>query len=340
MKIVKNTLFLMPFLAIFTAAPAQGMNWFLPKKTRYNITYGIIKGLDALVENSLWLTLTLSRNQIIVREQLGTNQLIIVAGKLGGGRGGLLSCIKKDPDYEQAEKMWLESKDIFYSLLPKLGENKRIIIQLGTEGSSSITLFGSTIKISIAADWKYDTRDERMFVLAHEISHYLLGHVTVEGITKALIARCESQDTYHVLSQEQEKEADLNAVKMLGTAQGGMKYFDCWHRIGTRCKNELNQKLQTLSGFDKHRLQALLEECKGNERSVINRLMWHVLQTNQFSCMDTIRNMYALQKLKEEFSDRYRKPTTHPAHDTRVNYMAAWERQHNFGNWLKYKLIG
>ncbi len=125
-----------------------------------------------------------------------------------------------------AEQMWQNNKDVLYTLLPLLGNGKNVLVCLNNfvNSPAAIGEYGSTIVLFLNPTlWnKVKSRSELEFIIAHEISHYLLGHIKPAIFIKKCLLPANERET---LEQVYEREADLHAVKLLGTAQGGIAFF-------------------------------------------------------------------------------------------------------------------
>ncbi len=326
---IKNSLFFGLLLVTLTSVSIEGMNILDNLRNlnhkRISIGVRVLKTIDQYLSS---FQLMISKNRIVHQESLGTNQLIVLEGELCDVN--ICGCINRNSiDYEEAEKIWLESKDIFYMLLPKLGDNKRVIVEFGIEGSSNITSYGSIIKIGIQKTWYNETRSERMFTLAHEISHYLLGHTSNDNLTKMSIVRGESLNEYYAKSQAEEKEADLNAAQMLGNAQGGIAFFNRRQKLKLQNEGDIKKKLREVANIDESTLSSLEGGHEHNCDEIIKSLRCRIYNNYQLSFMQKIRNVSSLFALKNDLGWWcYRKPTTHPTDSERIAYLQVWEQNH------------
>ncbi len=321
MKFLKNALLVSLSVITLSSAKTEAEDAFHNLKTKISST--AVKALDTFGEKMVTLDLMYNKNHIILNESLGTNRLIVVEGHLKDHTMKLFS-YNKDR-YELAKKMWSESKDAFYTLLPKLGDHKRIIIQLGTNSGDNILQFGSTIKISIDKDWINETHDEHMFTLAHEISHYLLGHL--KNDSKKAIARKISLDAYYAASQAQEKEADLNAAQILGTAQGGITCFTKCETSKIKRQENLRNQLKAIANIDENTLLALEEKHEKKREEILLPLISKVIQNKTLSLAQKVSKAYSVCELQNElYYMKNLKPTTHPTDRDRVAYLQEWEK--------------
>jgi|ERR1700722_20030266 len=113
--------------------------------------------------------------------------------------------------YQKAVELWKKHQSIFEKVLPYLTDTKPIEIRMcsrrwGTRHQESWHF------IWVDSDIASATQEESAFCLAHEVAHILLNHPP------------QAARTYKQ-SQKFEKEADLQAAKMLNSADGGIQFF-------------------------------------------------------------------------------------------------------------------
>lgn len=123
-------------------------------------------------------------------------------------------------NYQTAVKLWERNRPIFEKILPHINDTQPIEIRMCASDSWQVApsiKFNKHIRISWHTIWidsaiASDPREESEFLLAHEVGHLALKHT--QSIPKTDKER-----------RIREKQADIRAVKILNSADGGIAFF-------------------------------------------------------------------------------------------------------------------
>lgn len=277
-------------------------------------------------------------NNILVQELIG-NHMVTVKIK-----DQTFSSYNRMND--EAGTIWEQDKHIFYEIIQYIPGKENIIILF--DGDKRLAyckaFIDNTVTIGIGSRWLDQiTQEAKRSVLCHEISHYILGHVTSQGIQVKKEKFDEGTDAYHRECKMREKAADLYAAQLLGTAKDAINSFqqqyeqtvetsfeflriccDIWQNIAnanlispqeiTSCQNAIRQCTFDSKSFNQIMQQRVTDYLNKNNLTKAQEYVTKQLSDPYVNHMINI--------------DTLNLDPCHPTLLERITYLTQWQNEH------------
>ena len=259
-----------------------------------------------------------------VRSYIYTENQCIWSGMIGTNKVNVMFAISESwfKRYEisrsQACELWAQDRHIFEKLLPLLKKYDEVFVVFGSSGAecyAAIHPYMNHAMISFGNMWPIMTEAEKEFIVAHEVSHLLLGHCPGQS-EKDFKSKAE----YCGYLKKREQEADLHAAQLLGTAHGGISFFN---KLDTRTR----QACVTLGGLrvdEVDQLMSAIIRSKAKDQAqhiaVLRTFHDNRVKKHNWSFIKRLYETYKMLRISDHVIQM-----DHPQYIERVRYLQAWE---------------